>query len=61
MQHQSNKTVQVRPLAKAEVPLIISYFFTATPEFLRGMGADPDKLTTKEHGLKPLKKKLTYP
>ncbi len=47
MQHQSNKTVQVRPLAKEEVPLIISYFFTASPEFLRGMGADPDKLPNK--------------
>lgn len=61
MQHQSNKTVQVRPLAKAEVPLIISYFFTATPEFLRGMGADPDKLPNKTAWAQTLEKEIDLP
>jgi hypothetical protein len=60
-QHQSNKTVQVRPLAKEEVPLIISYFFTASTEFLRGTGANPDKLPNKTAWAQTLEKKLAYP
>lgn len=36
--------MQVRPLTKEEMLLIVSYFFSATAIFLKGMGANPDKL-----------------
>ena len=29
--------ITVRPLRKEEIPLIVSYFFSASPEFLKGM------------------------
>lgn len=60
-QHQSNKTFQVRPLTKEEVPLITSYFFAASPKFLRRMGADPDKLPNKIAWTQAIEKEIELP
>ena len=60
-QHQSNKAIQVRPLKKEETPLIVSYFFSATPEFLRGMGANPNKLPNKLEWTQTIKNEIDLP
>ena len=52
--------MQVRPLTKEEITLIVSYFFSATPESLKGMGTNPDKLPSKLEWTQTIEKKLTY-
>lgn len=53
--------MQVRPLTKEDIPLIVSYFFSATPEFLRGMGANPDKLPNKLEWTQTIEKEIDLP
>ena len=53
--------MQVRPLTKEEIPLIVSYFFSATPGFLRGMGANPDKLPNKLEWSQTIEKEIDLP
>ena len=53
--------MQVRPLTKEEIPLIVSYFFSATPGFLRGMGANPDKLPNKLEWTQTIEKEIDLP
>ena len=38
----------VREMLNVEIDLIINYFLTASPEFLKGMGVDTDKLPDKD-------------
>ncbi len=40
--------LSVRPITEQDVPLIIDYWLTATEEYLRGMGADPEKIPSRE-------------
>jgi len=37
-----------RPMLLAEVDVIVGYFHGATPQFLRGLGVDPEKLPSRE-------------
>ncbi len=60
-QHQSNKAIQVRPLKKEKIPLIVSYFFSATPEFSRGKGANPNKLPNKLEWTQTIKNQIYLP
>lgn len=60
-QHQSNKAIQVRPLKKEKIPLIVSYFFSATPEFSRGKGANPNKLPNKLEWTQTIKNQTDLP
>ncbi len=39
--------LQVKLLSGDEIPLIVDYWTSASPEFLKGMGADPQKIPTK--------------
>ena len=53
--------MKVRPLTKEEIHLIISYFHSATPDFLRGMGADPNKLPNKTEWTQTIEKEIDLP
>jgi hypothetical protein len=41
-------TRSVKEMTKADINLIIDYFLESSPEFLRGMGVDINKLTGKK-------------
>ena len=41
-------TRSVREMTKTDINLIIDYFLESSPEFLRGMGVDINKLPGKE-------------
>ena len=53
--------MHVRPLKKEEIPLIVSYFFSASPEFLKGMGADPNKLPNKQEWAQSIENEIDLP
>ena len=53
--------MQARPLTKEEIPLIVSCFFLATPESLKGMGTNPDKLPSKLEWTQTIEKKIDLP
>ena len=39
--------ISVREMKENDIEQIVEYFTNATPEFLIGMGADPNKLPSK--------------
>ncbi len=53
--------LHVRPMTWEEVPLMIDYFHTASPEFLIEMGVDIAKLPTQEAWLKLLEADFDKP
>ena len=53
--------MQVRPLTKEEITLIVSYFFSATHESLKGMGTNPDKLPSKLEWTQTIEKEIDLP
>ena len=53
--------MHVRPLRKEEIPLIVSYFFSASPEFLKGMEADPNKLPNKQEWAQSIENEIDLP
>ena len=53
--------IPVWPLRKDEIPLIVSYFFSASPVFLKGMGADPNKLPNKQEWAQSIENEIDLP
>lgn len=56
-----HNTLSVREIQQNDVQSIAQYWLGADPEFLRGMGADPDKLPDKEGWIKMLSEQLSQP
>ncbi|RDI14588.1 GNAT family N-acetyltransferase [Flavobacterium sp. AG291] len=58
-----SNTLNVREMEEKDIPLIIDYWFTATPEHLYNMGVDPSKLPEKEEFKSVLRTQLAleYP
>jgi RimJ/RimL family protein N-acetyltransferase len=50
--------ISVREMKENDIEQIVEYFTKATPEFLLGMGVDPDKLPSKEKWIGILKSDL---
>ena len=53
--------IQVRPFQEADLLSIVDYFYNASPEYLKGMGADHSKLPPKEEWLSVLQQQLILP
>ena len=54
-------TFAVRPLTAEDIPLVIRYWLDATPEYLRSMGADPEKLPSEAQFRADLERILPTP
>lgn len=54
----STPQLSVREIQAADVPPLIEYWLSATPEFLRGMGADPQKMLSRSEWEKMLGEQL---
>lgn len=50
--------ISVREMKISDVESVVNYFLRATPDFLRGMGADPDKIPDKVVWVQLLKDEL---
>lgn len=56
-----DNSLLVRELEERDIPLIINYWFTSTPEHLHNMGADITKLPTPEQFTNNLLSQLALP
>jgi RimJ/RimL family protein N-acetyltransferase len=54
-------SLSVRELQEQDIPSIVAYWLQATPEFLKGMGADPDKLPDEASWHQMLKQQVRTP
>ena len=53
--------VSVREMRQNDIEFIVDYFLQASPEFLKGMGADKDKLPSRSVWIKKLESELIKP
>ncbi len=53
--------LSVRELQERDIPSIAAYWLQATPEFLKGMGADPAKLPDEESWHQMLRQQVNTP
>lgn len=53
--------LSIKQLDHSDVPFILDYWMNATPEYLRGMGADPAKMPTSEDFSKMLTAQISTP
>lgn len=53
--------LSVREIRESDIDLIINYWLTAEPAFLKGMGVDIDKIPTKEKWVDILSEQLNQP
>ena len=53
--------LNVRPLERSDIPLIVRYFVDADHDYLAGMGADPEKLPSSEDWIAILEKEFAKP
>jgi hypothetical protein len=51
----------VREMTKADINLVIDYFLSSSPEFLKAMGVDSSKLPLKEEWHKIISDELAQP
>lgn len=56
-----NSSLSVQELSPAEIPLIINYWQSASPEYLEGMGVDLSKLPSAEDWQKMLSEQVELP
>lgn len=54
-------TLSVRPMTAPDVALISGYWCAASDDFLRGMGADPARMPTKDNWHQMLNTQLDTP
>lgn len=53
--------IDVRPWHKDDIPYIINYFLEADEEYIKAMGADPDKLPSFDSWSKSLNREINLP
>jgi RimJ/RimL family protein N-acetyltransferase len=56
-----HNALSARPIQHNDIPLIIEYWHTADPDFLRGMGVDPAKMLNKTQWQALLTEQLELP
>lgn len=57
----NNTIVSVREIQNKDIDLLVDYWFNADSEFLKSMGADKDKLPTRNSFVQMLKKQISLP
>jgi RimJ/RimL family protein N-acetyltransferase len=57
----SNIHLSVREIQESDIPLISSYWLNASSDYLRGMGADPEKIPSKEQWQAMLQTQISQP
>ncbi|MCW4470730.1 GNAT family N-acetyltransferase [Flavobacterium sp. MFBS3-15] len=56
-----NDNLSVREMTEKDIPLFANYWFTASDDFLKGMGVDLQKMPTREQFTQMLQTQLSLP
>lgn len=54
-------TTSVREMKASDIEDVVDYFLNATPDYLTGMGADPNKLPNRNEWVNAIKSQLNIP
>jgi RimJ/RimL family protein N-acetyltransferase len=58
---KDHSNISVREIRTIDIDLLADYWFNSTPEFLKGMGADKDKLPTRTQFAQMLTEQMSAP